>query len=87
MNTHTALLNRINVAAAYTLVGQHDASKLLSVIANSQAVVLKSEPERYADAINIDIYLRKNLKMDWKWGFEGTNSAPKSFKVSDFAFK
>ena len=38
MNTYAALLNRINVAAAYTLAGQHDANKLLSVIANSQAV-------------------------------------------------
>ena len=35
MNTHAALLNRINVASAYTLAGQHDANKLLSVIANS----------------------------------------------------
>jgi hypothetical protein len=87
MNTHAALLNRINVAAAYTLASQHDANKLLSVIANSQAVALKSERERYADAINIDIYLRKNLKKDWKWGFDGADTALKSFKVSDFAFK
>ena len=87
MNTYAALLNRINVAAAYTLAGQHDANKLLSVIANSQAVALKSERERYADAINIDIYLRKNFKNDWKWSFEGSDNALKSFKVSDFAFK
>ena len=87
MNTHAALLNRINVAAAYTLASQHDANKLLSVIANAQAVALKAERERYADAINIDIYLRKNFKKDWKWSFEGADNALKSFKVSDFAFK
>ena len=87
MNTYSALLNRINVAAAYTLAGQHDANKLLSVIANAQAVTLKADRERYADAINIDIYLRKNFMKDWKWSFEGADNALKSFKVSDFAFK
>src|SRR3989454_10697443 len=82
MNTHAALLNRINVAAAYNLASQHDTNKLLSVIANAQAVTLKAERERY-DAINIDIYLRKNFKKDWQWSFEGADAAIKSFKVSD----
>ena len=36
----------------------------------AQAVLLKAERERYADAINIDIYLRKNFKKDWKWAFK-----------------
>jgi hypothetical protein len=62
MNTHAALLNRINVASACSLASQHDANKLLSVIAHAEAVTLKAKRERYADAINIDIYLRKNFK-------------------------
>jgi hypothetical protein len=54
-------------------VGEFRAQKLRRPtpwLANSQAVALKSERERYADAVNIDIYLRKNFKKDWKWSFE-----------------
>jgi hypothetical protein len=87
MNTHAALLNRIKVASAYSLASQQDTNKLLSVIANAQAVTLKAERERYADAINIDIYIRKNFKKDLQWSFEGADNALKSFKVSDYAFK
>lgn len=85
MNTTAALLNRINVAAAFQLATQQDTNKLLSVISNSQAVLLKQQRDGYADAINRDIYLRRNFKSDWNWASEGANDAVHSFKVSDYA--
>ena len=84
MNTYAALLNRINVASAYQLATQQDTNKLLSVISNAQAVTLKAERDGYADAINVDIYLRNNFKKDWKWSFAGADEAVKSFKLSDW---
>ena len=85
MNTTAALLNRINVASAYQLATQQDTNKLLSVISNSQAVLLKQQRDGYADAINRDIYLRRNFKPDWNWASEGANDAVHAFKVSDYA--
>jgi hypothetical protein len=84
MNTHAALLNRINVASAYSLAGQHDANKLLAVIANSQAVLLKEQRERYADEINRDIYLKNNFKKDWEWASTGATEAYKAIRISDY---
>ncbi len=84
MNTHAALLNRINVAAAYSLASQQDANKLLSVIANAHAVALKSERERYAQAINMDVYLKNNFKKDWTWASAGATDAYQSIKISDY---
>ena len=84
MNTHAALLNRINVAGAYTVASLHDANKLLSTIANAQGVLLKQQREGTADMINRDIYLRSNFKKDWDWAFAGATDAYKRIKISDY---
>ena len=84
MNTHAALLNRINVAGAYTVASLHDTNKLLSTIANAQGVLLKQQREGTADMINRDIYLRSSFKKDWDWAFQGATEAYKTIKVSDY---
>jgi len=84
MNTHAALLNRINVAGAYTVASLHDTNKLLSTIANAQGVLLKQQREGTADMINRDIYLRSNFKKDWDWAFAGATEAYRTIKVSDY---
>jgi len=85
MNTHAALLNRINVASAMQLATQQDTNKLLSVIASSQAALLKQQRDGFADAIIRDIYIRNNFQKDWQWASAGANEALQSFKTSDYA--
>ncbi|MEW5980409.1 MAG: hypothetical protein AB1898_31875 [Acidobacteriota bacterium] len=84
LNTYAALLNRINVAAAFSLATGQDTNKLLSTIANSQAVLLKHQRDRNADDINRDIYLRRNFRRDWQWAASGANEAYRSTRISDY---
>src|SRR5207244_13095296 len=84
MNTHAALLNRINVAGAYTVASLHDTNKLLGAIANAQGVLLKQQREGTADMINRDVYLRSSFKKDWDCAFQGATEAYTSIKVSDY---
>ena len=84
MNTYAALLSRINVAAAYQLATQQDTNKLLSVIANSQAVGLKAQRDSYADGINIDIHVKENLMDRLAWASEGGREALSNYEVSKF---
>jgi hypothetical protein len=84
MNTDAALLNRIDIAGAYTVASLHDTYKLLSTIANAQGVLLKQQREGTADMINRDIYLRTNFKKDWEWAFAGATEAYRTIKISDY---
>jgi len=84
LNTDAALLNRIDIAGAYTVASLHDANKLLSTIANAQGVLLKQQREGTADMINRDIYLRTNFKKDWDWAFADATYAYRTIKISDY---